>query len=110
MLIMPKPASSFTGAVIPDALWDEAETREMCETVGLYGKTFHFWRVERGDELPLGMPSLMMSFTAEGQVPWGKVEERDGRFGVDTRKKAELRRGRVPEMEPSHEEVDSCWK
>lgn len=61
MLIMPNPN-------IPNAVWEIAETEEMKEVVGLYGKTFHFWQVDRGDVLPLGKPELMMSFTKDEQV------------------------------------------
>lgn len=55
---------------IPDAVWTMAETEEMKEIAGLYGKTFHFWQTDRGDELPLGMPMLMGSFTEDSQVCW----------------------------------------
>jgi hypothetical protein len=61
MLILPN-------RVIPSAVWEVAETAEMREIIGLYGKTFHFWQVDRGDELPLGMPELMMAFTKDEQV------------------------------------------
>lgn len=55
---------------IPAAVWTMAETEEMKEIAGLYGKTFHFWQTDRGDELPLGMPMLMGSFTEDSQVCW----------------------------------------
>ena len=61
MLILPNPN-------VPEALWQIAETEEMKEVIGLYGKTFHFWQIDRGDNLPLGMPELMMSFTNSRQV------------------------------------------
>lgn len=61
MLILPNPK-------VPNAVWEVAETEEMKEVIGLYGKTFHFWQVDRGDMLPLGMPQLMMSFTKDEQV------------------------------------------
>ena len=54
--------------LVPEGVWEVAETAEMRELVGSYGKTFHFWQVDRGDELPLGMPELMMSFTKDNQV------------------------------------------
>lgn len=54
--------------LIPEGVWEIAETAEMREVVGLYGKTFHFWQVDRGDKLPLGKPELMMSFTRDDQV------------------------------------------
>ena len=66
MLIMPNPN-------IPGKVWEFAETEEMKEVVGLYGKTYHFWQVDRGDTLPLGKPELMMSFTKDEQVSCGVV-------------------------------------
>lgn len=61
MLILPNSA-------VPEAVWQVAETQEMKELIGLYGKTFHFWQVDRGDPLPLGLPQLMMSYTRDEQV------------------------------------------
>jgi hypothetical protein len=61
MLIMPN-------SNVPNAVWEIAETEEMKEVIGLYGKTYHFWQVDRGDMLPLGKPELMMSFTRDEQV------------------------------------------
>ncbi len=49
MLVLPKPAD------IEKEEWEKAELKAMEEVVGLYGKTWHFWQVDRGDELPLGM-------------------------------------------------------
>jgi len=101
MLIMPN-------STVPALAWDAAETKEMEEIVGLYGKTFHFWQVDRGDTLPLGAPELMMSFTQDSQVPWDKVKDRDQRYGVDMEKKRELRK----DIKPAdiHQDADGCWK
>ena len=87
MLIMPGPNG------LPTGIWEEAETKEMEDVVGLYGKTFHFWQVDRGDTLPLGVPQLMMSFTEEAQAPDFKelVGERDSRFNTSTEQKKEKR-------------------
>jgi len=101
MLIMPNPA-------LPNAVWEIAETEEMKEVVGLYGKTYHFWQVDKGDTLPLGKPELMMSFTKDEQVPWEKVKDRDERYGVDTTKKREVRKG-IKETNV-HGDADECWK
>ena len=54
MLVLPKPEN------IPQAAWDVAELSAMHEVVGLYGKTWHFWQVDRGDELPLGMTHAVL--------------------------------------------------
>lgn len=83
MLIMPGPSG------LPTAAWEAAETKEMEQVVGLYGKTYHFWQVDRGDKLPLGEPQLMGSFTSQEQLDkfGGVVGERDRRFGVESRGK-----------------------
>lgn len=43
--------------------WQDLE--KVCRT---YGKVFHFWQVDRGDSLPLGIPQVMMALTREGQL------------------------------------------
>ena len=87
MLVMPKGTN-----LMPERLWEAAETKEMETVVGLYGKTYHFWRVERGDPVPLGPPQLMMAFTQEGQLDGKLLEERNERFGVDMERKKDLRK------------------
>ena len=86
MLVMPKGTN-----LMPERLWEEAETKEMETVVGLYGKTYHFWRVERGDAVPLGPPQLMMSYTQEGQLNGKLLQDRDERFRVDIERKKKLR-------------------
>lgn len=103
---MPGPAA------LPTAAWEVAETKEMEEVIGLYGKTYHFWQVDRGDQLPLGKPELMMSLTKAGQCPQPGFEkvvgERDQRYGVDHKQKAEKRRYIA---EPQvHTDADSMWE
>jgi len=100
MLVMPKPAAS----VMPDALWDAAETKEMREVVGLYGKTWHLWQVDRGDTLPLGKPQLMQSLLRETDGFEKLVDDRDRRFGTDRLRKKELRKD--IESPAVHEDAD----
>lgn len=87
MLIMPGPEG------LPTGIWEEAETKEMEDVVGLYGKTYHFWQVDRGDKLPLGGPELMMSFTGKGQQEGLSelIGERDSRFEISSKQKKEKR-------------------
>ncbi|KAI4175071.1 MAG: hypothetical protein LQ346_008127 [Caloplaca aetnensis] len=90
MLIMPSPSG------MPNPAWEVAETKEMEDVVGLYGKTYHFWQVDRGDKLPLGEPALMMSLTQDGQGGDGLKKmwrERDEKYGVSTEVKKEKREG-----------------
>ena len=106
MLIMPGPNS------LPNEAWEIAETKEMEDVVGLYGKTYHFWQVDRGDKLPLGEPQLMMSLTEKEQCPppgFDKiVGTRDEKFGVDHEQKAK-KREYIPQP-VIHEDADSMWK
>ncbi|RAK99494.1 OBAP family protein [Aspergillus ibericus CBS 121593] len=122
MLIMPKPSTTTSASsLVPDAAWEVAETSEMRDIVPLYGKTYHFWQVDRGDKVPLGEPVLMGSFLDEEGVKGvlgGKGEgglgellrERDERFGVDHREKAERRKGMVEEVVRGMERVDGADK
>ncbi|CZR57185.1 uncharacterized protein PAC_07074 [Phialocephala subalpina] len=132
MLIMPNP-------YVPNAVWEVAETEEMKEVIGLYGKTFHFWQVDRGDTLPLGLsypewnidpipyqPQLMMSFTKDEQVsalgssiPGAKDTDKP-QVPWETIKDRDRRYGvdtshkkearKGIEGVKIHEDVDSCWK
>ncbi|TGZ84889.1 DUF1264 domain-containing protein [Ascodesmis nigricans] len=86
MLVLPKPP------FITQEEWDKAETSAMESVVKLYGKTYHFWQVDKGHKYPFGPPSLMMSFTHDGQFDFDKnVGDRDKRFGIDYHKKRQLR-------------------
>lgn len=69
----------------------------MLELQKTYGKTIHTWQFDIHPELPLGPPALMMSYTSDDQVPRELVRERDKRYGVDSEKKKELRKGYLPE-------------
>ncbi|KAF2773154.1 DUF1264-domain-containing protein [Teratosphaeria nubilosa] len=103
MLIMPAPQA------VPDAVWETAECKEMEEVVVLYGKVYHLWQTDKGHELPLGEPQLMTSFTASDQFDFdAAVGDRDRRFGVDSKKKAE-KRAYINEPE-IHPDADHAWK
>ncbi|OQD63865.1 hypothetical protein PENPOL_c008G06484 [Penicillium polonicum] len=109
MLVMPAPAG------VPDAVWEAAETAEMQDVAPIYGKTYHFWQVDRGDPVPLGEPQLMGSFLSNESVkvahPAGLdslLEDRNKRFGVDHRQKAKKREG--IEAVEKHPDADSWFK
>lgn len=46
-------------------LIERQDLEKVCKT---YGKVFHFWQVDIGDTLPLGIPQLMMALTRDGQI------------------------------------------
>ncbi|KAK2764517.1 hypothetical protein FQN54_009212 [Arachnomyces sp. PD_36] len=108
MLIMPAP-------LVPSSAWEAAETAEMRDIVPLYGKTYHFWQVDKGDKLPMGPPELMGSFTSEEKVKLvnpeglkGLAADRDARFKVNHEQKAEKRK----DIEPveKHPDADAMWR
>lgn len=73
----------------------------MKQLVGTYGKTWHTWHTDREKSLPLGMPQLMMGFTADGQVDAALVEQRDQRLQIRSTKKREERDGiAAPPIDP----------
>ncbi|EPQ52818.1 DUF1264-domain-containing protein, partial [Gloeophyllum trabeum ATCC 11539] len=76
----------FTGAVT-----DAAEQPAMLELQKTYGKTIHTWAIDEHPDLPLGPPNLMMSYTADGQIPLEVLKKRDEKWGMDTEGKRKLR-------------------
>ena len=72
-----------SGLLVAQGLSEVADKKLMSELVNTYGKTWHTWQVDRGDALPLGLPKLMMGFTAAGQVQPRLVAERDRELKID---------------------------
>jgi len=72
------------GLLTAPLLPPSAEKGLMKTLVSTYGKTFHTWQVDRGDALPLGVPQLMMGFTAPGQIRPELLQKRDAKYGVST--------------------------
>jgi hypothetical protein len=64
---------------VPDTL-ELAEMKKLRET---YGKTWHFWQIDKGDPLPYGPPKLMGSFTADGQLNTQLIRTLDHSIGGD---------------------------
>jgi len=105
MLVLPTPETHRGQA----DKWEKLETQALSEVVGLYGKIFHFWQIDRGDELPFGMPRLMGSLTEFKQLNVDEaLKDRDERFGVSVQHKREVRQGIEGPGIP--ENADSWWK
>jgi len=73
-----------SGQLIAPGIPASAEHALMEKLVHTYGKTWHTWHTDLDKDLPLGVPQLMMGFTADGQVDPALVRERDARFGIDS--------------------------
>ncbi|HET8748857.1 MAG TPA: OBAP family protein [Ramlibacter sp.] len=80
-----------SGQLFAPGIPDVAEKELMQKLIGTYGKTWHTWHSHGGDALPLGIPQLMMGFTADGQADAAMVAERDRRFGIDSTAKRKQR-------------------
>lgn len=73
-----------------------AEHELMERIVGTYGKTWHTWHTDQHESLPLGIPRLMMGFTADGQMDPGRLAERNERLGISDAAKREHRADIAP--------------
>ncbi len=89
-----------SGLIIVPGVPKMAEDKVMNRLINTYGKTWHFWQVDRGDSLPIGPAKLMSSYYKPEDINWNVVKHRDTLFGVDTTKIAEHRAGML------HEPID----
>lgn len=90
-----------SGELIAPGIPDVAEKELMEQLVGTYGKTWHTWHTDLDKALPLGVPQLMMGFTADGQIDLPMVEARDKRFDVSSMDKRKQREGiTAPPVDP----------
>jgi len=96
-----------SGQLVAPGIPEPAEKELMKKLVGTYGKTWHTWHTDAGKNLPLGVPQLMMGFTAEGQHDPAMVAERDQRLGVDS---AARRRQREDIAAPPIDPGADAWQ
>lgn len=90
-----------SGQLIAPGVPLAAETRLMAKLADTYGKTWHTWHTDQDKALPLGVPQLMMGFTADGQANPTMVEQRNRRLGIDTAKsKAQRADIAIPTPDP----------
>jgi hypothetical protein len=80
-----------SGQLIAPGIPEVAEIELMKKLIGTYGKTWHTWHTDLHKTLPLGVPQVMMGFTADGQADATITTERDKRFGVSSEEKKKSR-------------------
>ncbi|KAL6970884.1 Oil body-associated protein 1A [Sarracenia purpurea var. burkii] len=76
------------------------DLEKICQT---YGKAVHFWQMDKGDSLPLGLPQVMMALTRDGQVDDNLARDVEKRFGVcfaEEREKRAYMKGPVHGIHP----------
>ncbi len=90
-----------SGQLIAPGIPDIAEHQLMDKLMHTYGKTWHTWHTDLDKKLPLGVPQLMMGFTADGQVDPAMVATRDQRFDIQSDQKKAARQDLVaPKIDP----------
>jgi hypothetical protein len=90
-----------SGQLIAPGIPEAAEKEFMRKIAATYGKTWHTWHTDQDDELPLGVPMLMMGFTQDGQADGAMVAERDERFDVSSAAKRDSRADiAYPQIDP----------
>ncbi|KAK9289102.1 hypothetical protein L1049_017574 [Liquidambar formosana] len=72
---------------VPGAV-QRQDLEKVCKT---YGKVFHFWQADKGDNLPLGLPQVMMALTRDGQLYENLAKDVEKRFGISIQKERENR-------------------
>lgn len=80
-----------SGQLVAPGIPAIAEKELMEKLVGTYGKTWHTWHTDAHKQLPLGVPQLMMGFTADGQADAAMVSARDRRIGIDSMERRKQR-------------------
>uniref|UniRef100_A0A803LTG6 Oil body-associated protein 1A n=2 Tax=Chenopodium quinoa TaxID=63459 RepID=A0A803LTG6_CHEQI len=64
---------------------------DLAKVAQTYGKTIHFWQVDRGDNLPLGLPQIMMALTRDGQLYTHLASDVEKKYNVNFEKERENR-------------------
>jgi hypothetical protein len=96
-----------SGMLIAPGIPALAEQELMKKLIGTYGKTWHTWHTDLEKELPIGVPQLMMGFTADGQADAAMTTERNRRFDIDIE---EVKRGRADIPVPPIAAGANAWQ
>ena len=80
-----------SGQLIAPRISEAAEKEVMRGLIGTYGKTWYTWQVDRGDQVPLGIPQLLMAFTADGQADPRLLAACDREYGISAEERKKNR-------------------
>lgn len=84
--------------IVPDKVSDYAEQPAMITLHKTYGKTIHTWQVDISPTLPLGPPTLMVSYTGDSQLE-GNLTLEMALHSDETKNKRSIRQGYLPHYE-----------
>jgi Protein of unknown function (DUF1264) len=77
--------------------------------VSTYGKTWHTWQIDKDSSLPIGIPQLMMGFTADGQLKPEMIQRRDKELAINTAEEKKAREDMAGAAPPPDAAADG-WK
>ncbi|GMH20257.1 hypothetical protein Nepgr_022098 [Nepenthes gracilis] len=80
-----------SGLLFMPAMPGPIERQDLAKLAQTYGKAIHFWQVDRGDNLPLGLPQIMMALTRDGQLHDHLSKDVEKRFNVNFNEERENR-------------------
>ncbi|MDZ5604958.1 OBAP family protein [Pseudomonas sp. RP23018S] len=90
-----------SGQLVAPGIPATAEHALMARLAHTYGKTWHTWHTDQDKALPVGVPQLMMGFTADGQADAAMVEQRNRRLDIDAAKTRHQRADiAIPKADP----------
>lgn len=109
-----------SGQLMAPGIPEVVERQLMKRLVGTYGKTWHTWHeahapaapnvlshANASGALPLGVPQLMMGFTADGQADAAMVARRDAALDIESAARRE-RRSAIPS--PGIDAAADAWQ
>lgn len=72
------------GELVMPGIPETVEHTAIASLVTTYGKTWHTWQIDRDLSLPIGIPQLMMGFTADGQLKPELLQARDKELDINS--------------------------
>lgn len=96
-----------SGQLVSTGLPEPAERALMTQLISTYGKVWHTWQSQHGEQLPTGPPSLMMSFTADGQLKPELLNFRNERLQVSS---SERQKQRASIPDPAISQDADSWE
>jgi hypothetical protein len=96
-----------SGQLVAPGIPAPAEHALMERLAHTYGKTWHTWHTDQDKRLPLGVPQLMMGFTADGQSDPAMIHQRNQRLHLDA---AAIKANRADIQVPSADPKANAWQ
>ncbi|GAA0186169.1 hypothetical protein LIER_33457 [Lithospermum erythrorhizon] len=86
------------------------QRQDLDKVAKTYGKVFHFWQVDKGDALPLGIPQVMMALTRDGQLYKNLAQDVEKRYNVSFEKESENRKNITGPEHGIHPKANAAGK